>query len=62
MTYGENLIDNFNGTGYMFAKNEKFIGIRYDVIKSEINYWSFYSNNMDQAYEIFGKQIKMWAT
>lgn len=41
MKYGGDLIDNFNGTGYRFAKNEKFIGIRYNVIKSEINYWTF---------------------
>ena len=33
MRYGGDLIDNFNGTGYMFAKNEKFIAIRYNVIK-----------------------------
>jgi hypothetical protein len=41
MKYGTDLIDNFNGTGYMFAKTEKFIAIRYNVIKSEINYWTF---------------------
>lgn len=59
--YGVDLIDNFNGTGYRFAKNEKFIGIRYNVIKSEINYWSFFQNNMDRAYENFGAQIANWA-
>jgi hypothetical protein len=58
MRYGDDLIDNFNGTGYRFAKNEKFIGIRYNALKNEINYWSFFQNNMDRAYETFGKQIK----
>jgi hypothetical protein len=62
MKYGGDLIDNFNGTGYRFAKNEKFIAVRYNVMKSEMNYWTFYQNNMDRAYETFGKQIKMWAT
>jgi hypothetical protein len=42
MRYGENLIDNFNGTGYRFAKDEKFIGITYNVIRPEMNYWSYY--------------------
>lgn len=58
MKYGGDLIDNFNGTGYRFAKNEKFIGIRFNTVKNEMNYWSFYQNNMDRAYETFGKQIK----
>ena len=62
MRYGEDLIDNFNGTGYRFAKNEKFVGIRYNAMKNEINYWSYFQNNMDRGYEQFGKQIKMWAT
>lgn len=62
MRYGEDLIDNFNGTGYRFAKNEKFFGIRYNTAKSEINYWSYFQNNMDRAYEQFGKQIVLWAS
>lgn len=62
MKYGGELIDNFNGTGYMFAKNEKFIGIRFNMMKSEINFWTYYATNMDMGYEYFGKQIKSWAT
>jgi hypothetical protein len=62
MRYGTDLIDNFNGTGYMFAKNEKFIGIRYNTERTDMNFWSYYATNMDRAYETFGKHIKTWAT
>jgi hypothetical protein len=62
MRYGEDLMDNFNGTGYMFAKNEKFIGIRYNVVKNQMSYVSYYASNMDRAYEGWGKALKWWAT
>ena len=62
MKYGGDLIDNFNGTGYKFARNEKFIAIRFDVVRSQINAWSYYATNMDLGYEKFGKTIKGWAT
>lgn len=50
MQYGANLIQNFNGTGYRFLKREKFIGIRYDLQRPSINYWTFYAYNMENAY------------
>ena len=61
LTWGNTLMTNFNGTGYRFARNEAFIGIRYNTISSSINYWKFYARNMDDAYETFGRQISRWA-
>ena len=58
MAYGTDIADNFDGTGYKFLQREKFFGIRYDLSKPAINFWTFYATNMDKAYDQFGNYLQ----
>ena len=60
INWGNNLYSNFNGTGYKFAKSENFVGFRYNVERSSVNYWVYYQWSMENAYENFGKWISNW--
>lgn len=60
IAYGQDLKDNFNGTGYRFQKNELFRGVRYNIERDSVTYWNFYAMNMDKAYEAFGNTLISW--
>jgi len=50
-TYGDDLMQNFNGTGYRFLKAEVFRAVRYNLETGGIAYWNINAWNMDSAYE-----------
>lgn len=51
ITYGDDLMQNFNGTGYRFLKLERFRAIRYNLETGAIAQWAINAWNMDSAYE-----------
>jgi hypothetical protein len=54
IAYGDDLKQNFNGTGWRFLKQEHFRAVRYNLETGAINYWNIYAWNMDNAYDQFG--------
>ena len=51
ITYGDDLMQNFNGTGYRFLKAERFRAVRYNLETGAIGNWNINAWNMDNAYE-----------
>ena len=60
IAYGDDLMQNFNGTGYRFLKAELFRAIRYNLETGAISYWNINAWNMDNAYEQFGRTLMSW--
>ena len=60
ITYGDDLMQNFNGTGYRFLKLERFMAIRYNLETGAITHWGINAWNMDDAYEQFGRTLMSW--
>ena len=60
ITYGDDLMQNFNGTGYRFLKAEVFRAVRYNLETGGIAYWNINAWNMDSAYEQFGRTLMSW--
>ena len=58
--YGEDLMQNFNGTGFRFLKANLFRAVRYNIETGSISYWNINAWNMDSAYEQFGKTLMSW--
>ena len=58
--YGEDLMQNFNGTGYRFLKAERFYAGRYNLETGATTHWGINAWNMDSAYQQFGRTLMSW--